>query len=221
MPKRAGFSPWCDTGSRVSNSRMGSASRREALEWTPLGHWRTQVWEAGSGKGWENSAGFGIPSDLYVLLTAWHVLCPHLHMSDPVFFVCFFKINTRSALFIYLFIWVHRAACGIIVPRPGTKPAVEAQRLNHWTARVLCVMGVLLDSPRLWRVVSEVSLSGCGVCRAKGTGPSLRALGSTPGLAICSFCAKGEMWWKDAQICAGAHWPCFLTLDCHIGYVKT
>ena len=32
MPKRAGSCPWCDMRSRVSNSRTGSASRREAPE---------------------------------------------------------------------------------------------------------------------------------------------------------------------------------------------
>ena len=41
---------------------------------------------------------------------------------------------------IYLFIWPRHTACGIllIVPLPGiepTPPAVEAQSLNHWTAR--------------------------------------------------------------------------------------
>ena len=37
----------------------------------------------------------------------------------------------------YLFIY-GRAACGIFVPQPGIEPltpAVEAQSLNHWTAR--------------------------------------------------------------------------------------
>ena len=32
MPKRAGSRPWCDTRSRVSNLRTGSASRGEAPE---------------------------------------------------------------------------------------------------------------------------------------------------------------------------------------------
>ena len=36
------------------------------------------------------------------------------------------------------FFWPHRAACGIFVPQPGIEPtplALEAQSLNHWTAR--------------------------------------------------------------------------------------
>lgn len=39
--------------------------------------------------------------------------------------------------FVWLF-WIYRAARGILVPSPGTKPAlpaVEARSLNHWTAR--------------------------------------------------------------------------------------
>ena len=38
----------------------------------------------------------------------------------------------------FFFFWPHCAACRILVPQPGiepTPPAVEAQKLNHWTAR--------------------------------------------------------------------------------------
>ena len=39
-------------------------------------------------------------------------------------------------LFIYLFIfWPHHMACGICVPKPGVKPAVDAHGGNHWTTR--------------------------------------------------------------------------------------
>ena len=41
------------------------------------------------------------------------------------------------SVFVFIF-WPCRAACGILFPRPGIKPltpAVEAQSLNHWTAR--------------------------------------------------------------------------------------
>ena len=37
-----------------------------------------------------------------------------------------------------LYFWPHHVACGILVPRPRIEPmvpAVEAQSLNHWTAR--------------------------------------------------------------------------------------
>ena len=44
-----------------------------------------------------------------------------------------------SLLFFFFFtFWPHRAACGILVPRPGIEPApsaVEVQSPNHWTAR--------------------------------------------------------------------------------------
>ena len=41
-------------------------------------------------------------------------------------------------LFLFCFVLLHCAVCGILVPRPGIKPmppAVEAQSLNHWTSR--------------------------------------------------------------------------------------
>ena len=40
--------------------------------------------------------------------------------------------------FFFLIFWPYRAACGILVPQPGIEPMpppVEAQSLNHWTAR--------------------------------------------------------------------------------------
>ena len=41
------------------------------------------------------------------------------------------------------FFWPHLAACGILVPRTGIKPVppvLEAQSLNHWTAREVPVI---------------------------------------------------------------------------------
>ena len=38
----------------------------------------------------------------------------------------------------FFFFWLHRMACGILVPRTGIEPAplaVRAQSPNHWTAR--------------------------------------------------------------------------------------
>ena len=38
--------------------------------------------------------------------------------------------------FFFLIFWPHRAACGILVPRPGIKsapPALEVWSPNHWT----------------------------------------------------------------------------------------
>ena len=60
------------------------------------------------------------------------------------------------------FVWPHHRAWRILVPRPGIKPtptAVEAQSLNHWTAREFlswgvscccccCVTSVVSDSVR-------------------------------------------------------------------------
>ena len=47
----------------------------------------------------------------------------------------FFK---REFIFILKNFWPHPEACGILVARPGIElvpPALEAQSLNHWTAR--------------------------------------------------------------------------------------
>ena len=49
-----------------------------------------------------------------------------------------FQAGLLSYFIYLLFFWPHRAACGILVPRPGIKPvpsAVEAQSPNHWTTR--------------------------------------------------------------------------------------
>ena len=43
--------------------------------------------------------------------------------------------------------WPHRAACGILVPRPGiepTLPELEVRSLDHWTAREVPVQYVIL-----------------------------------------------------------------------------
>ena len=43
-----------------------------------------------------------------------------------------------TVIILLLFFWPRRAACRILVPRPGIEPvapAVEARSLNHWTAR--------------------------------------------------------------------------------------
>ena len=55
---------------------------------------------------------------------------------------------------LFLIFWPHRVVCGISVPRPGIEPvppAVEAQSLNHWTARK--VQGGAPGGPRGQRSV--------------------------------------------------------------------
>ena len=45
--------------------------------------------------------------------------------------------------FIFFFFLLGRAACGILVPRPGIEPmapAVEVRSPNHWTAREVPVL---------------------------------------------------------------------------------
>ena len=51
--------------------------------------------------------------------------------------LCYVAFLPHSESFSFFF-FLHRAACRILVPRPGmepTPPAVEAQSPNYWTAR--------------------------------------------------------------------------------------
>ena len=58
------------------------------------------------------------------------------------------QISLNILIVFYLFIWLHRGVCGILVPQPGIKPmlpALEAWSLNHWTSKEvqeLCVLNV-------------------------------------------------------------------------------
>ena len=50
------------------------------------------------------------------------------------FILCIFYHGFK----IFFIFWPCHVACGILVPQPGIKPtlpALEAQSLNHWTAR--------------------------------------------------------------------------------------
>ena len=52
--------------------------------------------------------------------------------------------SRASVFFFFFFFGSHRAACRILVPRPGIEPvppAVEARSPNHWTARVFLQAG--------------------------------------------------------------------------------
>ena len=53
----------------------------------------------------------------------------------------------ESRLILFVF-WSCRAACGILVPRPGIEPAppaLEAQSLNHWTTKEVLKVGSLMS----------------------------------------------------------------------------
>ena len=54
----------------------------------------------------------------------------------------------------FFFFWLCYAACGILVPPPGTElrpPALEAQSLNHWTTR------------KVPQMLSFILLSSCDI----------------------------------------------------------
>ena len=61
-----------------------------------------------------------------------------------------------------LFFWLHRVACGILIPQPGIElvlSAVEAWRLNHWTTREVLVHFVGENEYRiLLRIVEQVAI---------------------------------------------------------------
>ena len=110
------------------------------------------------------------PAHLSLLFSALHVpgpppaspappRCQGLTCSCPTFlpcssflqalFSCVLPFSRVNILFFFFF-WPHGAACGILVPRPGIKPvppALEAQSLNHWTAREVLSVVFLKDRP--------------------------------------------------------------------------
>ena len=55
------------------------------------------------------------------------------HPMDILYILMVMQLNVYFILF-----WLHRSACGILVPQPGIEPvppAVEVWSLNHWTIR--------------------------------------------------------------------------------------
>ena len=51
-------------------------------------------------------------------------------------------------MFVCFWFWLYHTACRILVPQPGIEPlplAVEAQSLNHWTAREVLEATSLTD----------------------------------------------------------------------------
>ena len=84
---------------------------------------------------------FGYPwlkiSSMYLhgkyLIQMWYLLCPSGFWS-----LLLVSVTAAQWTQEHFFFWRHQAACGILVPQPGiepTPPAVEAQSLNHWTAK--------------------------------------------------------------------------------------
>ena len=52
-----------------------------------------------------------------------------------------------DSFFFFLIFWPRYTACGILVPWPGMEPApreVAAQSLNHWTAREVPKISILM-----------------------------------------------------------------------------
>ena len=51
--------------------------------------------------------------------------------------VAWHQLNCKGVWkwFIIIFSWLHRMPCGILIPQPGSKLALEVQGLNHWAVR--------------------------------------------------------------------------------------
>ena len=52
------------------------------------------------------------------------------------------RVFSRRMSYIYIYIWLHHAACGILVPWPGIESgsmAVKALGLNHWATREVSI----------------------------------------------------------------------------------
>ena len=72
----------------------------------------------------------------------WLVMLNNLSIV-PLCLWTIYLSSLEKCLFNFLalfFFWPCHRACGILVPSPGIEPmplAIEAQKLNHWTAREL------------------------------------------------------------------------------------
>ena len=79
-------------------------------------------------------------------------------VPGEAFFASVLAEFTRGELLSFFFFWPRCAACGILVPRPGTEPrptAVKVWSPNHWTTR---------ESP-LFLPLSQIF---CCYCRVVG-----------------------------------------------------
>ena len=60
---------------------------------------------------------------------------------DNIYFIFY------NFFYLFIYLWPRHAACGILVPWPGIKPvppALEAQSLNHWTAREVPLSNIFI-----------------------------------------------------------------------------
>ena len=86
------------------------------------------------------------------------------HSSSACFqpYMCPQKFLCTTAPTPHLFFWLHRVACGILIPQPGIElvlSAVEAWSLNHWTTREVLVHFVGENEYRiLLRIVEQLAI---------------------------------------------------------------
>ena len=132
--------------------------------------------------------------------------------------LCLLQEFQRTNKEFFFFFWPRCRACGILVPRPGIEPvppAVEAQGLNHWTARKFPRISkerysterTNYDSMRLHKAGPEHFDSGnwkrwcfCSESMWLSQGSALCSRGS---LRIFIFLCVSSHLWKDTN---PAHW---------------
>ena len=97
------------------------------------------------------------------------VSCPNLSLHFGPHFIFAGGTGTQNgcellgsikpfSLFFFFYFWLHLAACGISVPRPGIEPvppASEAWSLNHWAAREFQPFSLFFPTLFWSRFISE------------------------------------------------------------------
>ena len=92
------------------------------------------------------------------------------YKSKKIYIYFFKKINIYIYIFFFFFFWLHRVACGILVPQPGIEPvpsAVKVQGPNHWTVRefpLVCVFNLEFIQQFLQQVELKAGLGSCSAC---------------------------------------------------------
>ena len=93
-------------------------------------------------------------------------------------FSAFLHYSMLFSLFLFFFFWLHRVACGILVPRPGIQPgphALEMKSLNPWTTREVPIRRSFAFG-EAWVVEVQHACGGAGPGWVRSAGSGSQAL---------------------------------------------